>query len=265
MQQTQRPSFSLPRPGKAVLGVMVAVAAIWIFIASSVNWGKVDPSFLAPFVGSTTKVLHGQIWRLVTASLIHEWSGDGAVSHLVTTLFGLYFLAPSLETRWGAKRTLLFLFGSATFAFVCQVLLGALIGGNLSQDVWIGGLGMVDAVAVAWALQARQGEQIRLMFILPVSPMMLVGFIFLMSVLKVFAVGAHPEGLITPFGGMLAGYLFADRSPLRKVWLKLRLRRLQAENEALRAGAVARRKAGGPALRVIHGGAEPPKDKRYLN
>ena len=53
--------------------------------------------------------------------------------------------------------------------------------------------------------------------------------------------------------------------PLRRWWLKLRLRRLQAQNEALRrAGA---RRASGPALRVIKGGAddEPPKDKRYLN
>jgi membrane associated rhomboid family serine protease len=254
-------SISFPKPGKAILGVMIAVLAIWVALAAGINWARIDPEIVAPFVGNTEKVLSFQLWRFVTAPLIHLWSGDGAVSHIVMTLLGLYFLGPTLEDRWGPRKTLTFLFGAAAFAFVCQVLVGLVVP-QLRQPIWYGGLGMVDAVAVAWALQAREGSQVRLMFVLPVSPMMLVGFIFMMNVLTVIAIGSKVEGLVTPFGGMAAGYLFGDRSPLRRTWLKFKLKRIQAETAAMQG----RRRAAAAGFRVIRGGTdEPPKDKRYLN
>jgi len=102
----------------------------------------------------------------------------------------------------------------------------------------------------------------------------MVGIIFALSVLNVIALNTqHPEGLVTPFGGMLAGWLFGDRSPLRRLYLKLRLRQIQSQTAALRAesaaqaaAARARRSSSGPSLRVIEGGAKTPtKDKRHLN
>jgi len=263
-------SLGLPKPGKATLGMLVGILAIWVMYASALNWGEADPAIVAPFLGSTSKVLHGQIWRLFTAPLIHVWAGDYAVSHLITTLFGIYFFGTALESRWGARRYLLFLFGTAAFGFLCQMVAGSLVPKLGSQvpglpaDVWIGGLGMVDAVAVAWALQARPGSQVLLMFVLPISPMVLLAVIFGFNVLKVFAIGMHPEGLVTPFGGMLAGYLLCDASPLRRYWLQLRLKTLQRQAETLRTAP--RKRAAASGLRVIPGGAsEDPKDKRYLN
>ena len=92
-------------------------------------------------------------------------------------------------------------------------------------------------------------------------------FIFVASVFNVFAMKAPSEGLVTPFGGMLAGYLFGDVSPLRRVWLKIRLKQIQRETAALRKQPPKSRAAG--TLRVIKGGADdddkPPKDKKYLN
>jgi membrane associated rhomboid family serine protease len=192
--------------------------------------------------------------------LIHD---PGDPGHLLVTLLGLYFLGPTLEDRWGPKKMLFFLFGSAALAFALQVIVGTLIP-RLANPMWFGGLGMVEAVAVAWALNNRNAT-VRLFFVLPVSGTMLLVFIFGMSVLNVIAMRAPAEGLITPFGGMLAGYLFSDVSPLRRYWLKLRLKRLQAETAALRSTSAQRRRAD-PPLRVIKGGGDdPPKDKRYLN
>ncbi len=248
----------MPRPGKALGGVMVAILAIWVLCAVLINWAGVSRQVLAPFVGSTSAVLHGQLWRLFTAPLIHAPDDPG---HVLVTLLGLYFLAPTLEDRWGPKKTLLFLFGSAVFAFALQVIVGALIP-EVERPSWFGALGMVEAVAVAWALNNRHAT-VRLFFVLPVSGTMLLVFIFGMSVFNVIARRAPAEGLITPFGGMLAGYLFGDASPLRRFWLKLRLKRLQAETATLTAQ---QRRRAGPPLRVIQGGGDrPPKDKRYLN
>jgi Zn-dependent protease len=68
----------------------------------------------------------------------------------------------------------------------------------------------------------------------------------------------------TPRGGRAAS---SAPGPLRRWWLERKLRRLKAQAEQL-SGASPRRRAGGPALRVIEGGGggdKPPKDKRYLN
>jgi len=259
MRQPETVSFSFPKPGKALIGMMVVIACILVMLAVGGNWADANVSGIAsPFVGDTDKVFGGQIWRLFTAAFIHDPTRPG---HLVTTLLGLYFLGTPLEDRWGAKKTLLFLIGSAAFAFALQAIVGAIIPSMGTQ--WLGGLGMVEAVAVAWALQAR-GQTVRLFFVLPVTPMMLVGFIFIMSVLSLLARSATPEGLITPFGGMLAGYLFGDGSPLRRFFLQMKLRKLQAQTTGLRSSA--RSRVGAPPLRIIHGGQkDPPKDKRYLN
>lgn len=253
-------SFQMPRPGKALLGMMVAISAIWVLLTIGVTWAeaKLARDVIAFTVG-TDDVLRGQVWRLLSAPLVHF----GSPGHFLMTILGLYFLGNSLEDRWGPKKMLAFLFGSAAFAFVLQVIVGALIP-TLGQRMWFGGLGMIEAVAVAWALSNRSAT-VRLFFVLPVSGTMLLVFIFGMSVLNVIAMVRPTEGLVTPFGGMLAGYLFSDVSPLRRYWLKLRLRRLQAETAAFGSASAQRRRAG-PPLRVIQGGSDrPPKDKRYLN
>ncbi len=255
-------SFGMPRPGKAVLGMMIAVTAIWVLFAVGINWLHVGNELFTLLIGSGEALRHGHLWVLLTAPLMHHFKLPGS---LLMPLFGLYFFGTTLEDRWGAKKTLAFLFGSAAFAFLVQVGVGALVP-PVHASVWFGSLGMTEAVAVAWALNNRNAT-VRLFFVLPVSGTMLLVFIFVASVFNVFALTPPTEGLVTPFGGMLAGWLFGDVSPLRRFVLQLRLRRLQRETEALRTSqAAARRRAAGPPLRVIHGGGDsPPKDKRFLN
>jgi hypothetical protein len=86
-----------------------------------------------------------------------------------------------------------------------------------------------------------------------------------MNFLYILANELRREGLVTPFGGMLAGYLLADGSPLRRFYLQWRFRKLQAQSESLRGvrAAVVRDKKPNPAgLRVIKGGKT---DKDLLN
>jgi len=259
----QRQTITFPKPGRALKGVMAFLALLWVVMAVALNWVGMGPEVLGWFTGSSTQVFSGQVWRLLTAALIHS---PNAPSHILFTLLGLYFLGCTLEERWGGRRMLFFLGATSTFAYLMQAIFGGLIG-QLHQPVWFGGLGMVEAVAVAWALSARD-RQVRLFFVLPVTGNMLLGFIFIMSVLNVIAVHAPPEGLVTPFGGMLGGYLFGETSPLRRFYLQWRFKQLQSQSEALRGASTtsARRRASG--LRVIKGGADDddsPPDKRWLN
>jgi hypothetical protein len=90
------------------------------------------------------------------------------------------------------------------------------------------------------------------------------------------------EGPVAPLGGVAAGMALAGSpSPLRRAYLKLKLRWLQGRAGGSRRTPTAheiafgkpdssrRPRAGGPVLRVVQGGKddEPgkPKDKRYLN
>jgi hypothetical protein len=71
---------------------------------------------------------------------------------------------------------------------------------------------------------------------------------------------AAPEGLVSPFGGMLAGWLFGSGSPspLRRAWLKLRLAQLDAE--ARREADARKRRVEKSGLQVLEGGRSRDSD-----
>src|SRR4051794_22402828 len=222
----QQVMFRMPRPGRALIWAMGILLFIWIAFAVAINFGGLDPRAMVLLAGNSDAIWHGQVWRLFTAGLIHQASGPGAVEHIMFALLGLYFLAPTLEQRWGSRRTLLFLASSLVFGFVTQLFAEALLPASLSarlgQDYWFGSFGALEAVAVAWALSNR-GQTVNLFFVLPVTSTGLLLFVVGMSVLRVIAAAKTAEGVFTPFGGMLAGYLFGAGSPtpMRKLWLRV--------------------------------------------
>jgi membrane associated rhomboid family serine protease len=249
------------------MGVLLFV---WVAFAVGTNFLGLRPSVFYVLAGNSDAILRGEIWRVLTAGLIHQSSGPGAVEHIMFALLGLYFLAPTLEQRWGSRRTLLFLAGSLVFGFVTQLaaetLLPSSLSARLGQDYWYGSFGALEAVAVAWALSNR-GQTVNLFFVLPVTSTGLLLFVVGMSVLRVIAAAKTSEGVFTPFGGMLAGYLFGagNPTPARRLWLKLRY--------AWISRRAARYRGANPKLRVIEGerggggaaGRKPPTDKRFLN
>jgi membrane associated rhomboid family serine protease len=252
-------SLQFPRPGKVLTAVMVGLLCIWVMFAVAINYGGMSPDAFLMFAGNKTAILHGQVWRLFTAPLIHLPTGDGSVSHILFALLGFYFLAPALEERWGARRMIFFLVASGVLGFVAQ-LVGEMIFPKLAQAYWFGSYGVLEAIAVAWALGAR-GQSVYLFFVLPVSATGLLLFVIGFSILRVLG-AEHPfEGLITPFGGMLAGWIFGAgaTSPARRLWLKARYAWIQRR--------AARYRASHGNLRVIDGGGDrrKPGDKRFLN
>jgi hypothetical protein len=102
----------------------------------------------------------------------------------------------------------------------------------MSIGYWFGGVPAVEALSVAWAL-TFSGQTVRLMFVLPVTGRGLLWFVIGFSVLRLIAVQQTAEGLISPFGGLAAGWLLGagTPSPLRRVYLKYRYNQLQREAE----------------------------------
>ncbi len=249
----EQPSFTLPTPGRALKGVMLALFGVWLAFALGLNWGGVPSETFLLFVGDSTKIWQGEVWRLFTAPLMHPPSVGG----ILYVLIGLFFLTPALEEQWGSKRLLRFLAVASLFAYLFQMALELVLptsaAAKLVGGQWYGAAPAIFAVSIAYALTFR-GRTIRLFFVLPVTSRGLIFFVFGIAILYVITLESPSSGLIAPFGGMAAGYLFGGGtpSPARKLWLRLKLQRL--EQEARRDRVVRKDRVKRSGLRVIEGG-----------
>lgn len=246
--------WSIQKPGRALTRAMVAVFAIWLAFAIAVNWGGASRRVFNLFCGDTARILHGEVWRLFTAPFMHEV--EGSIGHILATMLGLFFLAPSLEARWGGRRLLGFLYGSAVLSYVFQIpfqlLLPERIVARLVPPLWFGAVPVIEAIVIAFALTFPSRE-VRLFFVLPVTSRALILMTAGFNILSLIVGAMSPSGTIALFGGMLSGWLLGggSPSPLRRLWLRHRLRRL--DEEARRESKRRPRPAG---WRVIPGGGE---------
>ena len=256
-------SAAFPRPGPALLGAMLTIFVVWLVLALGINILEVlPPDTPELFYGSTRGILRGELWRLFTAPLMHLTTGNGAVSHMMFAVLGLYFLGHTLEARWGGARFLRFLIASALIAYTVQLVLVLIWPagfGRLVGPVWFGAFPVIEAIAVAWALSFKD-QRVYLMFVLPVSGKLLLWLVIGGSVLCLIALSNRAEGLLSPFGGMLSGWLLGGGtpSPLRRMYLRFKLKRLEAETEREKDQRRKRVKKSG--LRVIEGGRAKQDD-----
>jgi membrane associated rhomboid family serine protease len=273
MQNSDGLVLGLPRPGKALIALMVVVTALWLTFAIGLNWGGAPTSLFWLLAGDTRGVLHGEVWRLVTAPLLHNPFGGKGVSHMITALFGLYFLAPTLEAKWGPARMLRFIALTSALAYLLQMLielaLPPQLGARMVGEQWYGLVPAVTAIAIAWACTFK-GQTVRLFMVLPISSRTMILVVIGFGFLRLAAAETPEEGLLAPFGGMFFGWLLGGGtpSPLRKAWLKLRLGQLE---RAERRGGPSKKPRPNPGgLRVLPGGrADDDDDKgpdgRWLN
>jgi membrane associated rhomboid family serine protease len=271
-------AMQFPRPGKVLRAVLWGVAALGVFWALA-DWVPGGGTAAGLLVFRPEEILrHGQVWRLLTAGLVFP-SGPGAVSHLLFMLIGLYFLSPDLETRWGGRRFATFLVTCIVSGYVLALACTWLpFGGELFHPTVLFGLyAAITGTAVAWSRENAHRE-IRLFFVIPVKGAHFLWLTIAWCAAAVLFKDASTEGVVAPFGGVLAGLFFGGLpSPLRTAYLNWKLASLRKQSGGLSAQAMlqtgpVKRRAGGPPLRVVQGGLdddppkrEPPRDKRYLN
>jgi membrane associated rhomboid family serine protease len=264
-------------PGlKWVLGV---IAVVGLLQALLVNWvgfqAARDVLTCIPAL-----VLHGQVWRLLTAGVLTD------ISHpmgLLFTLVGLYFLSPDLESRWGTGRFLLFLGASVVIGNALAIGVSLVAPPSLSllhPPELYGANAALVGTGIAWGVNNRD-KQVLLFMVMPVSGRSLIWitiggcFLYLLY-----------QGDVADFGGVITGLtMVGEPSIVRRVFLRLRLAllrrgvggRVPTAAEIVRAkGPILKRARGDrPPLRIVQGGQagqpggesadDPPKDKRYLN
>ena len=249
---------SLPRPGRVVTAVMCLVAGLWLAFAVGMHWAGVGPDVFALFCGNTQRILHGQVWRLLTAPLLQDPDGFW---HVFGVLLTLYFFAVPLESSWGRTRLVRFLLGLAFVPSLLQVVfdiaLPASIRSVLVGQYWFGGLAVASGLTVAWALN-NNGAVVRLYGVLPVSSRALIWMALGSPLFYLIFRTVPAEGIPALFSGAFTGWLLGGGtpSPLRRYWLQFRIGRLDAE--VAREAMQRRKRVARSPLKVIEGGRVNP-------
>jgi membrane associated rhomboid family serine protease len=93
-----------------------------------------------------SRVLHGELWRLVTWPLIQL-----SPLTLMLTCVSIFKFGGELAGRWGDRRLQRFVIEVVIASATITCLLAALVGET--RMVRIGGFAIVDALVIAWARQ----------------------------------------------------------------------------------------------------------------
>jgi membrane associated rhomboid family serine protease len=268
------------RLGPGLKGVLIAIAATGLLQALLVNWLGIEDVLLA-LVCIPEKVIHGQIWRLLTAGFLTDISHPG---ELIFTLIGLVFLSPDLERRWGTRRFLVFLALSVIVGNLLAIGVGLVAPDGLHllhRSALYGANAALVGTAIAWGVCNRD-QTVNFFMIFPMT-----GRTFVWLTVVGCSLYLLFQGEVAGFGGVITGFtLVGEPSALRRAYLRLRLAVLRGQGgrtptaaDILRSkGPILRRSGDRPPLRVVKGGHsdeagarqkggsdDPPKDKRYLN
>ena len=135
----------------------------------------VNPSVLSLLSLDVSKILHGQIWRLITW-VIYPPSNQSIGWFIIAILFFYYPISTSLERAWGSFRFTLYIFMGIIFTVLSAFILYAITGGFVS----IGNMRyMLDgsifstyyislSIFLAYAM-TYPDMQVYIMFVLPVK------------------------------------------------------------------------------------------------
>jgi membrane associated rhomboid family serine protease len=176
------------------------------------------------------RVLHGQIWRLLSWSVIEP----SPLALLFACLF-LYWFGRDLAGAWGSRRFLFVYFGVALVAAMGTCIVAVLDPALLEQP-YVGSWPLAEAMTVAWGLWFPD-RVIRIYFVIPIRGYVLAwGTVALTIVFAIYLGWDHFVPNLLAEGAILA-WLY--RGPVESRWSKWR-----KEREASARKARLRKKQG---------------------
>lgn len=242
--RTATAQFNFRRPGRALLGLMIALIAAYVLELIGLRAGfPVDLFWLSP----RAVFEQGAVWQLVTYLFQHSPDRPG---HLFMNLLWLYFFGTRMEQVWGPRRFLVLalLFGVAGGVLTLLVGLASTLPmvGEFLPGFWtrphVGVSGAAMGIVVAYGLSFPR-EEVQLLLLGAITGRTLVLGVVALELISALSLDAVSS--TAHFGGMIAAFLYVRGfSGLRRVRLEAKKRRLEHE------------------LQVIQGGrAEAPKGK----
>jgi membrane associated rhomboid family serine protease len=167
---------------------------------------------LAAYIGyhcalTPVDVVHGQIWQLVTYSVLHA-----GVMHLVGNMIGLWMFGSAIESAWGTRRFLeLYWLGVVGAALTTVALSYSHLLGDPSKST-IGASGGVFAVLMAFGMLFGDNEIMLIPFPFTMKAKYFVGILIVVT-LAFAMTGGGQVAYVAHLGGLLFGYLYTRRGP----------------------------------------------------
>jgi membrane associated rhomboid family serine protease len=147
-------------------------------------------------------VLHGQIWRLLTATYLHA-----SLQHVFFNMLGLYFLGPPLEQVWG-RRQFFLVYTIGGIAGNVLLTLAGLFGFINPLVVGLGASGSILTLLGAAAVLFPDAR-VYVYFLLPLRIRTAVVLYGVWYILNVLQRGANYGGDLCHIAGLIVGLTWA--------------------------------------------------------
>lgn len=242
------PSFlaSLGDGGKVcmwLIAINVAIYILQLVTRSAITFDDLGyPTQDSPVTDwlklDTTKILHGQVWRLLTGAFLHDPSN---LMHIFFNMLFLWWFGHEVENIYRGKEFLAFYLAAAVIGNVAYVAWQLVTGDRTPA---LGASGAVSAVMVLFAMHYPH-YRILLFWFVPVSIWLFVVFMVAKD-LYVFLTDPNPMVAVTAhLGGAAFGFLY-----YRQQWRVL---------DWVPDFSSARRMRARPRLRVYRGDDAAPE------
>lgn len=191
MKPVRLGSVLLPPVTAIVLGTLLVC---FIVAGIAVNFVPALATFVSYLPVTTTDVMAGQVWRLVTYAFVHNLQDP---FHLLINGFMIWMFGRELEERWGSGRYLVFTVLTIVVGGLFVVASGLLFEG---RGAAIGASAFAEGLIVAWGLTFRD-RPLRMFFAIEMRGIHMVWFAIFLWVLQ--AVSTSPVSAAAHLGGMV--------------------------------------------------------------
>lgn len=198
------PSF-LDRVGAQGATVWLIAICCGVFFGQILTGDPVQGELGAAASFNTTKILEGEVWRLLTSIFLH-----GTLFHLIFNMFALYFVGQRLEDEYGAREfVFVYLFGGI-FANVFRLALQA--AGLAAPSIATGASGAIMALLVLYAFHWPH-QRVLFFLVLPMPAWLLAVIYSGLSAMgamqtEVIKGGGAGVGHLAHLGGAFFGLLY---------------------------------------------------------
>jgi len=188
--------------GLSVVTTLIIINVVVHFLTYSVSeemfrvawgWG----------VMQANAVLHGQVWRLLTATYLHS----PGFNHILFNMLGLYFFGPALERVWGPRQFFV-VYTVGGIAGNILLTLAGLVGFIDPNVPALGASGSVLAMLGACAVLFPKAE-VYIYFLFPIRIRTFVAIYGIWFLYNVWQKGANYGGDLCHLGGLAVGLWWA--------------------------------------------------------
>lgn len=158
MNRIERFCYQHPRFGIPNLMMIIAIGsiAVWVLMQMDTT-GKLYTLLCM----SGERVLHGQIWRIVTFVFV---PGESNLIWFMISLYFYYWIGSSLEREWGAGKFTVYYLSGMLLTAICGVLLSLILGRDVIVSATYLNLSLFFAFATLFP-----DVQVLLFFIIPIK------------------------------------------------------------------------------------------------